>query len=176
MIRVGRRTCLVVFFVAILASECGAVCLPGVCVNGTSVTITPPGGKPVTVNPPTPNNPAPTISGPGLGLPPIPVPSTIPGLLTPQQIQKCISNVSQCPATVLTQMTYANIQPIVKQYENYLYNQAGNRWETLDEDFITAIQKFYSIDLHSIRYVTGIKTGHGMDMTLGNDIFLWKAT
>jgi hypothetical protein len=154
------------------------MCLP-VCTtfHGSSVTITPPGGQPITVNPlPTVSNPGPTISGPGLGRLPIPSPpTTVPGLLTPQQIQTCISNFSQCPATILTQMTYANIQPIVNEYENYLYNQAGNRWQRLDEDLISVIQQFYSTDLHRIQYVSGIKTIHGMNMTLGNNIFFcWK--
>jgi hypothetical protein len=177
MIRGLRRTLLIVFFIASSASECIAACfIACTTFHGTSVTITPPGGKPVTVNPlPTPNNPMPSISGPGVpsigGLPIPLLPMAPPGLLTPQQIKVCISNIKQCPATILTQMTYANIQPIVNEYEGYLRNQAGNRWQGLDVDFIGLIQQFYSIDLHRIRYATGINTVHGMNMTLGNDIF-----
>jgi hypothetical protein len=116
----------------------------------------------------------PTISGPGvpsIGGFPIPIVPITPGILTPQQIQQCISNIGRCPATLLSQMTYSNIRFIVEEYEGKLYNQAGNRWQRLDDDLISAVQKFYSIDLHAIRYVTNINTIHGMNMTLGNDIF-----
>jgi hypothetical protein len=176
MIKELQRALFIVVLIATSTSAGIAKCfIACTTFHGTSVTITPPGGNPITVNPlPSPNSPMPTISGPGvpsIGGFPIPIVPITPGILTPQQIQQCISNIGRCPATLLSQMTYSIIRFIVEEYEGKLYNQAGNRWQRLDDDLISAVQKFYSIDLHAIRYVTNINTIHGMNMTLGNDIF-----
>ncbi len=87
------------------------------------------------------------------------------------QIQQCISNLLACPGQIIARIGYQTIRPIVDQYIGFLQNQAGNNIYRLDDAIINQIQKFYSINLHGVRYATGINTIHGANITIGNTIY-----
>jgi hypothetical protein len=92
------------------------------------------------------------------------------GLSAPQ-IQQCISNLSACPAQIIARLGYQTVRPIVDQYIGFLQNQAGNNVYRLDQSVIAAIQQFYSVDLHNVRYAVGINTIHGQNITIGNTVY-----
>jgi hypothetical protein len=69
------------------------------------------------------------------------------GLVVPnppsiQDVQRCIANVSQCPANILARLGYESIRPIVDNYIRYLQQQAGGNVYPLDEGTINTIQRF----------------------------------
>ena len=105
--------------------------------------------------------------------PPAPPSIPIPPIVTPQDIQKCISNLNGCPAYVAAKVTYTAVQPIVDQYISYLQQQAKNV-SALDDRLIRAIQPYYSVDLHTVRYAININTIHGQNITIGNTVYFVK--
>jgi hypothetical protein len=94
--------------------------------------------------------------------------------ITVPQIQQCIANLSGCPAQILARIGYQTIRPIVDQYIGFLQNQAGNNVYQLDDSLISEIQPYYSVDLHGVRYATGINTIHGANVTIGNTVYFVK--
>ena len=94
--------------------------------------------------------------------------------ITVPQMQQCVANLSACPAQILARIGYQTVRPIVDQYIGFLQNQAGNNVYRLDESLISQIQPYYSVDLHAVRYATGINTIHGANVTIGNTIYFVK--
>ena len=92
------------------------------------------------------------------------------GLSIPQ-IQDCIANMSACPAQIIARLGYEMVRPIVDGYIGYLNSQVGNNVRAFDDDFIAAVQRYYSVDIRGVRYATGINTLHGMNITIGNMIY-----
>jgi Domain of unknown function (DUF4157) len=92
------------------------------------------------------------------------------GLSVPQ-IKQCVSNLSACPAQIIARIGYETVRPIVDHYIGFLQNQAGNNVYRLDDSIIGQIQQFYSVDLHSVVYATGINTLHGANITIGSTVY-----
>jgi hypothetical protein len=90
------------------------------------------------------------------------------------QVQQCISNLSACPAQIIATIGYQTVKPIVDQYIGFLQNQAGSNLYGLDQSFVNQIQRFYSVDLHNVRYAININTVHGSNITIGNTIYFVK--
>jgi Domain of unknown function (DUF4157) len=94
-----------------------------------------------------------------------------PSVRSPGDVQNCLANLSGCPAQILARIGYDAVRPILDNYIAYLQNQAGNNLFPIDESIIGAIQQFYTIDLHAVRYATNINTIHGANVTIGNTIY-----
>jgi Domain of unknown function (DUF4157) len=77
----------------------------------------------------------------------------------------------RCPAQILARIGYDAVRPILDSYIASLQNQAGSNLFPIDESIIGAIQQFYSVDLHAVRYATNINTIHGANVTIGNTIY-----
>ena len=56
-----------------------------------------------------------------------------------QDVQRCIANLSHCPAEILARLGYESIRPIVDNYIRYLQQQAGGNVYPLDEGTINTI-------------------------------------
>ena len=179
--RLAALTVLVLMFVSGLESRTALACDPnescnrcllsafGHCVQQGNDPVCEVRKKACQIVPPVVNTPG-SPFGPGG---PLARGGPIPGL-SPDTVQQCVSNIQACPGQVLSLVGYQAIRPIVEGYIGFLENQVGNNLQSLDEDFIARIQRFYPIDLHNIRYATGINTLHGSNITIGNTIYFIK--
>ena len=105
----------------------------------------------------------PAIPGPGEGLPPVVVDPL-----------KCMRDPVGCTKEQIEDAQYQGLKPIINAYFADLANQARTKtlWQ-FDDNFINQVQSYYpEIDLRSIRFVTGIATRHGQNMTIGNMIYI----
>ena len=94
---------------------------------------------------------------------------------TPQTVlvNVCLQDLSKCPENVLKGSVATAVWPVIWQYKQGLLNQAQGRWQALPEDFISEFGGDYpEIDLHQIRFATGINTVHGQAITFSNLIFI----
>ena len=87
------------------------------------------------------------------------------------EVQQCIANLNQCPGQILARIGYQTVRPIVDGYIGYLNSQVGNNVHAFESWFINSIQRYYSVDIRSVRYATGINTLHGMNITIGSMIY-----
>jgi hypothetical protein len=135
--------------------------------NGGSDTGSPlplPPGLPAISAPPLPPG---VPSPPGTsGVPLVPRPPT------PQEAIQCASDPIKCIEDAPNKATYDTVFPIVQAYKSYLEGQASGRWASLPDQFIQFAQPNYAVDLHQIRYATGIDTElGGYNITFANEIF-----
>jgi hypothetical protein len=79
-----------------------------------------------------------------------------------------------CPAQILATIGYDTVRPILENYIAYLRKQAWSNLYPIDGSIIGAMQRFYSVDLHAVRYATNINTIHGANITIGNTIYFTR--
>jgi hypothetical protein len=98
--------------------------------------------------------------------------------ICPQAVQNrievakaCIQNIPQCPQQIVARAGYEVARPIVDSYIASLRAQAVGKYRSLPDAFVQSYQRFYTVDLHSIQYATGIDTVHGNAITIGTEIY-----
>ena len=92
-----------------------------------------------------------------------------PAGITLPDIYSCAGNVNKCNE-LIAKGAYNVIAPIVNGYIAYLESQV-RQWYILSPVEISQLQRFYSNDLHSIRFAFNINTRIGNNVTIGNEIF-----
>ena len=72
---------------------------------------------------------------------------------------------------ILDTLDKTAIPPGMQEYIRSLEAQAQGKKQSLPSELVSAISGQYNIDLSQVRYATGINTGHGQAITIGNNIY-----
>jgi len=92
-----------------------------------------------------------------------------PGGITLPDIYSCAGNVNKCNE-LIAKGAYNVIAPIINGYISYLESEV-RQWYILSPVEILQLQRFYSNDLHNIRFAFNINTRINNNVTIGNEVF-----
>jgi hypothetical protein len=89
-----------------------------------------------------------------------------------ENIKRYFARRSESPNITLAKTLYRPLTFIVDQYIQFLRNQGSPRWRSIPPELINRIERFYpEVNLHQVRFATGIKTVHGHAIAIGDEVF-----